>query len=141
MVPRSAVRDEGTSYHYLPPAREVACSPEALAAIQAVLTGRDIPFEEIKTWTTDAFYRETKDKVKARRAEGCVAVEMECAALFAVAAHRKIPVGSLLYAGDDVSGETWDRRGYTSRGEVRKLLLELAVEACLRLEPEAPPNR
>ncbi len=59
VVPTSAVRDEGTSYHYLPPAREVAPDIAAVAAIEAVLQRRRVPYVRAKTWTTDAIFRET----------------------------------------------------------------------------------
>ena len=85
VVPTAAVRDEGTSYHYLPPGREVAASPQAVAAIERTLKGHNIDYVLAKTWTTDAIYRETLTKVQSRRAEGCATVEMEAAALFAVA--------------------------------------------------------
>ena len=58
IVPSTAVRDEGTSYHYLPPAREVAAHPTALKAIETVLQKHCCPYLLGKTWTTDAIYRE-----------------------------------------------------------------------------------
>jgi len=130
----SALRGEGFSYHYLPPAREVRAHPEALAAIRATLEARRIPFLSGKTWTTDAPYRETQAVIDARRAEGCLTVEMEAASLLAVAQFRKVPLGQILYAGDDLSGEHWDNRGWQSRKEVRESLFWLAVEACLAME-------
>ncbi|PKK82071.1 MAG: hypothetical protein CVT49_15595 [candidate division Zixibacteria bacterium HGW-Zixibacteria-1] len=133
MVPSSAVRDEGTSYHYLPPGREAAASPEAVAAIEQTLKSRQIPYNICKTWTTDAPYRETKAKVELRRVEGCLTVEMEAAAFFAVAQFRGVPFGQILYGGDDVSGENWDERGWLSRISVREKLFHLAAESCLRL--------
>ena len=133
MVVASAVRDEGVSYHYLAPCREAAASPEAVAAIESVLRERNIPYDVIKTWTTDAFYRETKGKIAARRAEGCAAVEMEAASFFAVAQFRGVKFGQLLYAGDDVSGEVWDPRGWDKNKSARDALIEIAIEASLRL--------
>ena len=133
IVPTAAVRDEGTSYHYLPPGREVAASPEGVAAVEAVLDERGVDYLVGKTWTTDAIYRETPAKVRHRRAEGCVAVEMEAAAFFAVAQFRGVPFAQLLYAGDDVSGAHWDERGWLRRSSVRRQLFELAAAACLRL--------
>jgi uridine phosphorylase len=65
-------------------------------------------------------------------------VEMEAAALFAVAAFRGVTIGQLLYAGDDLSGEAWDQRGWDTHGSARRLLFELALEAVVRLPaPEA----
>jgi len=66
IVPYSAIRDEGLSYHYLKPSREVVCSKSALQCITKYLKVNEIPFIEAKTWTTDAFYRETDDKIELR---------------------------------------------------------------------------
>ena len=133
VVPVSAVRDEGTSYHYLPPTREVQASPEAVSAIEQVLNRHSIPYILGKTWTTDAFYRETPGKVKLRREEGCLTVEMEAAALFAVARFRQVSLGQILCGGDDVSGEEWDARRGVERAPLRKRVFWLAAEACLEL--------
>ncbi len=86
-----------------------------------------------KTWTTDAFYRETPGKVALRKQEGCLTVEMEAAAFFAVADFRDVTFGQILYGGDDVSGETWDSRRWNERTSVREKLFWLAAEACLEL--------
>jgi uridine phosphorylase len=134
IVPTAAVRDEGTSYHYLPPGREVYPGPAALTATEAVLQAHTIPYRLGKTWTTDAPYRETPDKVKLRRAEGCITVEMEAAAFFAVAQFRGLPFGQILYGGDDVSGEgEWKHRQWHTQFELRERLFWLAAEACLLL--------
>jgi uridine phosphorylase len=129
----AALRDEGVSYHYLPPARSVEAQPEGLRALESVLTRRGIPYLSAKTWTTDAPYRETPAMITARRAEGCVTVEMEAAALMAVARYRDVRLGQVLYAGDDLSSEHWDNRGWQSRQDIRENLFWLAVEACLRM--------
>ena len=133
VVVSGAVRDEGTSYHYLPPGREVNAHPAGIAALQGVLARRELPYLTGKTWTTDAPYRETPAKIAARRQEGCVVVEMEAAGLMAVAQYRGVILGQVLYGGDDLSGESWDNRGWQSRAEVRENLFWLAVEACLEL--------
>src|SRR5579885_3339110 len=133
LVPVAAVRDEGTSYHYLPPAREVAAGVEAVAAIEKVLQAQQCPYVLGKTWTTDAIYRETPDKVRRRRAEGCLTVEMEAATFFAVAQFRGVQFAQLLYGGDDVSGEIWDSRHWDSHTSVREKLFWLAAEACLAM--------
>jgi uridine phosphorylase len=133
VVVTEAVRDEGTSYHYLPPARGVSAAPAVVAAIQGVLTARSVPHLCGKTWTTDAFYRETPGRVSKRRAEGCITVDMEASALLAVAQYHGVPMGVLLCAADDVSGEVWDKRGWTECHDDREALLMLAVECCLAL--------
>ncbi len=132
LVPVVAIRDEGTSYHYLPPGREVEASTEAVEAIEKTLQAHEVPYSLIKTWTTDGIYRETRDKVKRRKAEGCQAVEMEAAAFFAVAKFRKVIFGQILYGGDDVSGGDWDHRAWTSH-TIRDKLFLVAAQACLSL--------
>ncbi len=133
IVPSAAVRDEGTSYHYLPPGREVTAHPCALKAIESVLQKHHCPYLLGKTWTTDAVYRETASKVQMRKSEGCITVEMEAAALFAIAGYRNVTLGQILYAGDDVSGIEWDPREFFKRGPIREQVFWLAVEACLHL--------
>ncbi|MBI3751505.1 MAG: nucleoside phosphorylase [Chloroflexi bacterium] len=134
IVPTAAVRDEGTSYHYLPASRDVAPTADALEAIVRTLDARGVPHVLGKTWTTDGIYRETRDKVRRRVAEGCLTVEMEAAAFFAVAQFRGVSFGQMLYAGDDLSGEAWDGRGWPHHDTGRDLLLRLAAEAVLRIE-------
>ncbi len=133
VVPIAAIREEGTSYHYMPPTREVHASTKAVRAIERVLERRQIPYVLGKTWTTDAIYRETPGKIKQRREEGCLTVEMEAAAFFAVARYRGVHFGQLLYGGDDVSGSDWDARGWVKQFSVREKLFWLAAEAVLEL--------
>ena len=132
VVPTSAVRDEGVSYHYLPPSRELPVDPEVVASIVATLERQGVPHRLGKTWTTDAVYRETPVKIARRRGEGCVAVEMECAALLAVAKFRGVRFGQILATGDDVSGSEWDPRDGPHPAFSERLFW-LAVEACLSL--------
>jgi uridine phosphorylase len=134
LVPQSAVRDEGLSHHYLPPAREVAAHPQAIQAIVNTLKTHDVPYTLTKTWTTDAIYRETRAKVNRRRAEGCLTVEMEAAAFFAVAKFRNCIFGQLLYGGDNMAADTWDSRSWQKHATGREKLFWLAVEACLSIK-------
>jgi uridine phosphorylase len=133
IVVSGAVRDEGVSYHYLPPAREVMANPLAVHALEKALNDQGIPYRVGKTWTTDAPYRETAKKIEARRGEGCLTVEMESAALIAVAQFRNVLFGQALYGGDDLSGTKWDNRQWQSRSEIRESLFWLCVDACLAL--------
>jgi uridine phosphorylase len=133
VVPTSAVRDEGTSYHYLPAGREVGPSPRALAAVLSTLQQHGVPFVTGKVWTTDAPYRETQGKVKRRVAEGCLAVDMEAAALFAVARFRGAEFAHILAAADDLSQDQWGDRGFIPDAGVRERLFWLAVESCASL--------
>jgi len=136
LVPTSAVRDEGTSYHYLPPGREIEPTPEAVAAIERVLARHRVEYLLTKTWTTDGLFRETRGRTALRRSEGCLCVEMEAAALFAVARFRNLKIGQILYGGDNLDSEAWDNRGFQRRWSVREKLVALAAEACLELSDE-----
>jgi uridine phosphorylase len=129
----AAVRDEGASYHYLAPAREVQANKAALQALVSVLQARGVPYVVGKAWTTDAPYRETAALIERRREEGCLAVEMEAAGMMAVAKFRKVPFAQILYAGDDLSGPEWDNRDWQSRADVRERLFWLAAQAVLAL--------
>lgn len=130
IVPAAAIRDEGTSYHYLPPAREVAASPGAVRAIKKVLAKHRVEYIVTKTWTTDGFYRETRKKADKRKAEGCLAVEMEAAALFAVAKFRKVKLGQILYGGDNLDADSWEERNWPRNKSIREKLIYLSAEAC-----------
>jgi uridine phosphorylase len=132
VVPSSAIRDEGASYHYLRPAREVAPTSRALSAIEAVLSENHHEYVRGKTWTTDAVYRETRQRVNRRKREGCVVVDMEAAAFFAVARFRHVECAQILYGGDSLAGRRWDPRGW-NRHAMRERLFHLAAQACLRL--------
>jgi uridine phosphorylase len=130
LVPIEAVRDEGTSYHYLPPGEEVHPSFEALNAIETVLRDAGVGFKKVKTWTTDAFYRSTRGKVEQRKKLGCSCVDMEAAALFAVAAFRGVQLGQVLLSADDASGENWDPRDMLGMKRERERVVQLSIEAC-----------
>ena len=132
VVPTGAIRDEGTSYHYLPPSLEVKPHARAVRAIKDTLKRAGLNFIAGRTWTTDGLYRETRAKVNLRRRQGCLVVEMEAAAFFAVARFRRAVFGQSLYGADDLGGDDWDHRSWT-RNEIRRLLFDLAAEACLQL--------
>lgn len=133
MVVSGAIRDEGLSYHYLPPSRQVQAHPAGIASLEATLKQRGLPYRVGKTWTTDAPYRETPARVAARKKEGALTVEMEAASLMAVAEFRNVILGQILYGGDDLSGSEWSDRGWQSRNDVRRDLFWLAADACLNL--------
>ncbi len=113
LVPVRALRDEGTSYHYLPPSRFVDINRDALAVLKNVLTAKGLLYTECTTWTTDGFYRETAEMVEYRRSEGCSVVEMECAALAACAAFRGVQFAQLLFTADSLANvEEYDERSW-----------------------------
>lgn len=135
ILPTAALRDEGTSFHYAPPAEEIPLEPEGTALLEQLAKELSLPCFKGKTWTTDAFYRETPDKIARRKAKGAIAVEMECAALTACAAFRKKHFAQFLFAADNLDAPAWDQRGLALQGtHIRDQLLELAFEAALRMD-------
>lgn len=136
MLPNEALRDEGTSYHYQRRGRFSRPHPLALRALREACRARHQTAITVRTWTTDGVYRETPAMIERRRAEGCRTVEMEAAAFFAVARFRGVPLGLVLYAGDDVSGETWQHRDWTRQRAIREELFALGLDACRRLPLE-----
>ena len=113
LVPVRALRDEGAGYHYAPPSRYMDVHVQAISAIEQVLEQLGVPYEEVMTWSTDGFYRETAEKVAYRKEEGCVVVEMECAALAAVAQLRGAVWGELLFTADSLADlDNYDQRDW-----------------------------
>jgi len=133
IVVSGAIRDEGVSYHYLPPSSEVKTNNVAIKALVKQLDQQNLPYMVGKTWTTDAPYRETPNRIARRRENGCLTVEMEAAGLMAVAEFRGAILGQILYSGDDLSGKEWNNRSWQSRSEIREKLFWLAADACLDL--------
>jgi len=133
IVVSGAIRDEGVSYHYLPPGREVQANNVALDALTRTLNERRVPYLAGKTWTTDAPYRETTQKITSRKEDGCLTVEMESAGMMAVAQFRDVIFGQVLYGGDDLSGSEWVKRAWQSRSEIRENLFWISADACLKL--------
>ena len=133
IVVSGAIRDEGVSYHYLPPDREVIANEVGVKALVDTLSNREVPYLVGKTWTTDAPYRETPNKIATRKEEGCLTVEMESAGMMAVAQFRGVIFGQVLYGGDDLSGTEWDNRAWQSRDDIRESLFWLCTDACFAI--------
>ena len=128
LVPVRALRDEGASYHYAPPSRYMDVHVEAISAIEQVLEQLGVPYEEVMTWSTDGFYRETAEKVAYRKEEGCAVVEMECSALAAVAQLRGVVWGELLFTADSLADlDNYDSRDWGSEA------FDKALELCLEI--------
>lgn len=130
LIPTKALRDEGTSFHYVKPSRYININPIAISAIENLFRQRGLKYEEVMTWTTDGFYRETKDLVKYRVEEGCSVVEMECSALTAVGQLRKVVWGEILFTADTLADiENYDQRNWAK--DSFAYALELAMDAVI----------
>ena len=133
IIPNSAVRDEGMSYHYAPPSDEIAVNQKYISKFVDLLEALRSTYTIGKVWTTDAFYRETKSKMERRKAAGCICVDMECSAMAAVAQFRKKDIFHFFYAEDNLDGEVWDKRSlgtdirFTDKDKIALLAFEFAV--------------
>lgn len=112
ILPSSALRDEGTSYHYAPASDEISYHSELLLTMEEALDQAGIEHVQTKTWTTDAFYRETAAKVKRRLTAGAMVVDMEASAIMAWANFRQAKVYQFFYTADyvDHHKNEWDVR-------------------------------
>lgn len=132
LVPKKALRDEGTSYHYAPPSRFIELDATARRAIRETVLAHGMKHQEVVTWSTDGFFRETREKVAYRKSEGCSVVEMECSALAAVAAFRGATFGMILYTADSLADvDRYDERNWG--GNAYEYALTLCLDAVRRL--------
>ena len=131
IIPDRALRDEGTSFHYMAPSRDIQLNKRYVSEFKEILNKLNFNYVEGATWTTDAFYRETREKVNKRREEGAITVEMEASALQAVCDFRGCELFIFFYAGDNLAGEKWDKRSLSGdikldeKSRIAYLALEL----------------
>lgn len=132
LVPSKALRDEGTSYHYVSPSRFMEISERARKAIEKTVIEHGMKYQEIITWSTDGFFRETKEMIAYRKSEGCSVVEMECSALAACAAFRCATWGMILYTADSLADvDKYDERNWG--GNAYEYALTLCLDAVIKL--------
>lgn len=130
ILPSAAIREEGTSYHYLPPNEAARASPRLRDRLAEMMDGLGITYHEGDAWTTDAFFREMWHKVERFRNRGVVCVDMEAASLFAVAEYRGIDLACLFYGGDSLAEGSWEMR---LAGEMHPHQLRMLEIACRAL--------
>ena len=133
LVVEGAIRDEGFSYHYVEPSRLIYVDEAVNEKITAYLEQHDIAYIRGLTWTTDALFRETAERIALRRQEGAKIVEMEQAGCIAVAQFRGFDYGAIIYGGDDVSQDEWSDRSWRSRNGIRYDLVMLCKELVTRI--------
>lgn len=115
IIPTSAIRDEGTSYHYASPTNEIELDPKCVEAVENIIKSIGFNYSKGKTWTTDALFRETKDKVQRRKKQGAITVDMECSAMATVAKFRGVNFAQMFYAADKLSEEKYELRSFGSK--------------------------
>lgn len=102
-----AIRDEGTSYHYLPPAKYIEADPVLADQLVSAIQERGGKCSRGTTWTTDAPFRETVEEIRQYQAEGVKTVEMESAGLFTIGQVRSIPTVSVVVGMDKLAELRW----------------------------------
>ena len=132
IVPTSSIRDEGTSYHYLPASDEVEIDKEIVRKITNVLNDLGVKYTTGKNWTTDAIYRETAKKVKERKAQGAITVDMECSAMCAVAKFRNIAFGQIFYAADSLELDNYQPRCINDQNVSKKYKIVPIAFECVK---------
>jgi len=136
IVPTEAVIDEGTSAGYEKQAGEISYpSGDINQKIQTVLDTRGIKYHQGRIWTTDAIFRETREKIEHFQSQKALAVEMELSALFTVAEFRGINVGAVLVVSDELASFTWnpgfnDKRFKQSRMAAAEVIKDYVSRFC-----------
>jgi len=125
-----ALRDEGTSYHYVAPSRYAAADPMLLARLEGALAAIGPAIERGSTWTTDAPFRETASAIESRRAEGILAVEMEAAALYSLASARGYAVVCFAHVTNQMGQSDLDFEKGQANGATQALqVIEASIAA------------
>ena len=137
IIPTKAFRDEGTSQHYVPDSEtiDLNTNQKFKAEFEKILQLNAYDWVEGYTWTTDAFYLETKEKVEYFRSQGCITVEMEGATIAAVCARRKVEYFTFYYAGDNLDAEEWEKRSLSGKDSLhlKTPVIYLAFELATRI--------
>ncbi len=134
IIPTKAFRDEGTSYHYAEESDTIELNPKYCEEFLEILDEYNFEYTKGYTWTTDAFYRETREKINYFKQQGAVCVEMEGSVIAAVCNRIHSDYFTFYYAGDNLDGVQWDERSLNGmvnidkKKEVVLLALELAVK-------------
>ncbi len=134
IIPTMAFREEGTSYHYIEDSDTIDMNPKYTSEFIKILDKFGFNYTKGATWTTDAFYRETQDKISYFKNNGAVCVEMEGSVIASVCKRKKLDYFTFYYAGDNLDSTEWDERSLSGlskldkKKEVMFLALELAID-------------
>jgi uridine phosphorylase len=128
----AAIRDEGVSHHYLPPAKLATAAAPMSAALGAAMRQAGVPFRAGTSWTIDTPYRETVAEARRYQAEGVLCVEMEAAALFAVAEVRGLQVASAFVISDSLADLVWNPQFHGPQVEAGLVTLYEAALSALQ---------
>lgn len=129
VVPDRALRDEGTSYHYVAPEPEIAAPAAIGEALAAELRYGPLPVSRGTVWTTDAPYRETASQLQQHARDGVLAVEMQAASLYALAAAKHAQIGVVAHVTNaiDHDGDPFAKGGEEISFEILRLIVRAAA--------------
>lgn len=138
LLPTLAYRDEGTSFHYAQASQTIAVNVNTHTQMKQFFQTHAIAYRGAKVWTTDGFYRETRNKVERMKAAGYTCVDMECSALAALAQFRRKRIAQFFYSADNLDQKQWDKRslGNAENIEVKKNIVDIAMQLSLQLASE-----
>ena len=125
-VCEKALRDEGTSYHYIKPSKFAYPSKSLTNRVKKALEDMNETYKAGSNWTTDAIYRETAYELKKYQKEGISTVDLELSALFAVAKYRGIKIASVCTVSDSLAGVSWKPKFHSVKNN-----LEVSYKAAL----------
>nr|WP_241247470.1 nucleoside phosphorylase [Lactobacillus acetotolerans] len=128
LVPTKAIRDEGTSFHYLARSNYINLQSTFLTKVEKAMKSMHYKVEEIMTWTTDGSFRETPAKVQQSKKLGASTVETECAAMAACAQFRHVDFAQILFTADSLNDLNTDNErdwGVSSQIKVMNLAINV----------------
>lgn len=134
IIPTKGFRDEGTSYHYVEPSDTIDMNPKYQEEFIHILKENSYDYTKGYTWTTDAFYRETREKIKYFKEHGAICVEMEGTAIAAICKRLSLDYFTFYYAGDSLDSDEWDERSlsglvnFQKKQKIKTLAPELAYK-------------
>jgi uridine phosphorylase len=102
ILPERAIREEGTSHHYLPPEAPALASSSLVDELEQACLGRELRPERGLHWTTDAIYREHLQKIERYAGQGVLSVDMELSALFTLAECRGVQCAGIVVISDEL---------------------------------------
>ena len=136
IIPTMAFRDEGASQHYWPDSETIELNPKYINEFIDILKEYKFDYTMGYTWTTDAFYRETRDKINYFKENGAVCVEMEGSVISAVCKRKNLDYFTFYYAGDNLDCTEWDERslmGHVNLDKKKEVML-LALDLALKIK-------
>lgn len=135
IIPTKVFREEGSSYHYVEDSETIDVNPKYVDEFIEILDEYNFKYTKGYTWTTDAFYRETKDKIFDFKSKGVITVEMETATIAATCQRKNLDYFTFYYAGDNLDSIEWEERSLSGLVEIdkKKEVMFLALELAYKL--------